>query len=78
MVSTITLMQRYAAHRGIALSTLGRLMVGSSTVANRMQAGRVTISTVRRIEQWLSDHWPADLAWPADIPRPKPAGEEAA
>ena len=78
MFSTIVLMQRYADKRGIALSTLGRLTVGSSTVADRMRAGRVTIGTVVRIEQWLSDHWPDDLAWPADIPRPPPSGREDA
>lgn len=72
-------MRRYAAHRGIALSTLGRLAVGSSTVAERMGRGRVTIATIGRIEQWLSDHWPADLAWPSDIPRPAPrVGKDAA
>jgi len=27
--------------------------------------------------QWFSAHWPAELAWPEDIPRPMaPAGAE--
>lgn len=79
MYATMALMQKYAAHRGIALSTLGRLAVGSSTVADRMERGRVTIATIARIEHWLSDHWPADLAWPSDIPRPAPrVGKDAA
>jgi len=70
MNSILELMQCYADHRGIALSTLGRLAVGSSTVGDRIAAGRATINTVRRVTQWLSDHWPADLDWPTDIPRP--------
>ena len=77
MDSTIILMQRYAEWRGIALSTLGRLMVGSSTIADRARQGRVTFATAQRIHQWLSDHWPADLDWPSNIPRPRPQRDAA-
>ncbi len=62
-------MKLYAAHRGLAMSTLSR-KVGSPSMATRLAEGRVTLATVQRVEQWLSDHWPPDLAWPADIPRP--------
>lgn len=27
---------------------------------------------------WLSDHWPGNLEWPRDIPRPLPEGEDPA
>lgn len=67
---------RHAARRNIALSTLGKLMVGSSTLADRIRDGRVTISTVRRVEQWRSDHWPDDLDWPEEISRPAPNRKE--
>ena len=70
MNSTFRLMQIYAERSGMAVSTLGRLTVGSSTVSVRLASGKVTINTVRRVEQWLSDHWSADLPWPPDIPRP--------
>ena len=33
---------------------------------------------VARIIQWFSDHWPADLAWPHDIPRPDPSPDSPA
>ena len=72
MNDTLSLMCLYAKRRRIELSTLGRLMVSNSTVAERLAQGRVTIGTVRRIEQWLSDNWPDDLDWPDDIPRPAP------
>lgn len=64
-------MQLFAAHAGIAMSTLSR-RVGSPSMAARLAEGRVTIATAARVDQWLSDHWPpeTDLAWPADIPRP--------
>ena len=73
MNDTVTLMRLYAKRRRVELTTLGRLMRSSSTVAERLAQGRVTIATVQRIEQWLSDNWPADLDWPADIPRPAPS-----
>ena len=53
----------------------------------RVKEGRVTIRRAERVCQWFSDHWPADLEWPAGIPRPPvtppepeetPAGDEAA
>ena len=31
-----------------------------------------------RITQWFSDHWPEDLAWPVDIPRPAPSPDSPA
>ena len=71
-------MDLYAKRRRVALSTLGQLMVRNSTVAERLAQGRVTVGTVRRIEQWLSDHWPDDLDWPADIPRPTPTHKREA
>ena len=72
MNDTLSLMRLYAKRRRVELSTLGRLIVSNSTVAERLAEGRVNIRTVRRIEQWLSDRWPDDLDWPADIPRPAP------
>ncbi len=69
-------MRLYAARQGIAMSTLSR-KVGSPSMAARLEQGRVTIATVRRVEKWLSDHWPDDLDWPADIPRPSPRKDAA-
>lgn len=73
-------MRVYAKRRRVALTTLGGFIVGNSTVAERLAEGRVTVATIRRIEQWLSDRWPDDLDWPADIPRvaPQARGIESA
>ncbi len=62
----------YARRRGLALSTVGRLAGGQGTFFDRVAAGRVTIRRVDRAIQWFSDHWPAELAWPEDLPRPEP------
>ena len=63
----------YAAGRGLAIATVGRLAAGHGGFEKRLRAGRVTVRRIGRVAQWLSDHWPFDLDWPADIPRPAPA-----
>ena len=41
---------------------------------NRLRRGHtITLRRVARVLQWFSDHWPADLEWPSDIPRPLPS-----
>jgi len=52
-------------------------MVDSSSFVARLREGRVTVRSIERAEQWLSDHWLADLDWPADIPRPAPRKDAA-
>ena len=71
------LAQCYAEARGIALSTLGRLAVGNSAILARIRTGHTTVRTLKRFVQYLSDHWPADLEWPVEIPRPAPSEPES-
>ena len=66
------LANRYAGVRQIAISTLARMASGSSTWFDRCATGRVTIRSSVAVVQWLSGHWPRDLDWPVDIPRPEP------
>lgn len=75
--SVLFLSRRYAGARNIEMSTLGRHAAGNSKLFERLTHGRVTIRTVDRVVQYLSDHWPEGLEWPADIPRPAPQGIEA-
>lgn len=63
----------YASHRNLALSTVGRLVAGHGSFFQRVSEGRVTLRRAAQAVQWLSDHWPSDLSWPDDIPRPEPA-----
>lgn len=62
----------YAEHRGITMTTLGTYAAGHGRFFERLAVGRVTIRRAQHILQYLSDHWPTDIAWPADIPRPLP------
>ena len=71
--SIVDLAARYAQHQGLSLHTISTYMGGSGDTLQRLMDGRdMTTRRAGRMTQWLSDHWPADLAWPADIPRPAP------
>ena len=71
----ITLLARiYAARSNYRLSTVARYMGGSGDTISRLEAGHdLTMRRYNRFMQWFSDHWPDDLEWPSDIPRPDPA-----
>ncbi|MCY4548166.1 MAG: hypothetical protein OXC28_07350 [Defluviicoccus sp.] len=67
----------YAEARNITMGSLGTYLVRDAYFFDRLATGRVTIRRAERALQWLSDHWPAGLDWPADIERPPPgAGAE--
>ena len=64
----------YALNLGLSTSRVSFLIVGYGTFYKRLESGcSCTLKTYNRVLQWFSDHWPLDLAWPADIPRPPPA-----
>ncbi|MEP4986287.1 MAG: hypothetical protein ABJV68_01095 [Paracoccaceae bacterium] len=45
---------------------------GNATLFERLRGGKgCTIQTAQRAMVWFSENWPADLEWPADIPRPR-------
>ena len=63
-----------ANHRRRSPSTIGRWASGDGRFYSRLAGGHdITIRRAVRIMQWFSDHWPSDLAWPPDIPRPAPS-----
>ena len=68
----------YGAHRNFAPSTVGRIAMGHGRFFERLRAGRVTIRRAEAALQWFSDHWPADLEWPAKIERPVPSPKDEA
>ena len=69
----VRLGEAYGRHRGLALSTVGRLAGGHGSFFSRVADGRVTFRRVDRAIQWFSDHWPAELQWPNELPRPVPS-----
>lgn len=75
----ITIASTYSAHVGLKLSTIGAYSVNDGKFFDRLGAGgSCTLRTARRVFDYLSDNWPADLEWPRDIPRPKPSKNKEA
>lgn len=64
----------FAQARGYELSTLGRLAALDSRFFSLLIEQPDANFTVRKYDEvmtWFADNWPADVAWPADVPRPK-------
>ncbi|WP_303702868.1 hypothetical protein [Brevundimonas naejangsanensis] len=52
-------------------STVARLSAGDWRFFDRLSEGAsFTARKYDAIMAWFSAHWPADAAWPADVPRP--------
>ena len=70
----ILLIERVAHVTRRSPHTIGRLAAGSGDFYARLKNGHdLTTRRAASVVQYLSDHWPADLAWPSDIPRPLPS-----
>lgn len=81
-MSTETLVrmaQAYSAHTGLKLSTISTYATNDGKFfGSQLMGAGCTLRRADTIMKWFSDHWPADLEWPHDIPRPKPTNREAA
>ena len=72
--SLVRLGRLYAAHVGISLSTAGRRLANHGAFFDRLESGHtITEARAERVARSLSHHWPVDLPWPPNIPRPAPA-----
>ena len=70
----LTLADLFSAATGKAETTIAKHAAGQAYVFQRLRDGcSITARRYNRIVQWFSDHWPADLLWPADLPRPVPS-----
>jgi hypothetical protein len=64
----------YARHKGLAISTLGRIVAADGKFFIRLAAdGSCTMRTGEQVAQWFSENWPDDLEWPRGVSRPKPS-----
>lgn len=67
----ITLSEQLSRHSGRSTATISNWIVGHARLFSRLQDGKgTTVRTYERAMMWFADHWPTDLAWPGDIPRP--------
>lgn len=63
----------YCAAKQISPSTLGKISCRNNRVFVRLfseDQPRLFSDTAERASSWLVENWPADLAWPSDIPHP--------
>ena len=74
----LTLLNAYAAHQRLAVSTAGRRVAGTDRLASECMAGRITQSRAALVTQKFARAWPSDLPWPANIRRPSAASRRAA
>ncbi len=75
----VALAAAYGTLLGISLKTVSSRVLGDGKVLPRIEARRGSMTMVRaeRAWQWFDDRWPLDATWPADIPRPRHARNEA-
>jgi hypothetical protein len=71
-----TLCDAYASHFNVSHWRVSFLARGDGQFFKKMREGKsCTLRTATRVFQWFSDHWPTDLEWPADVPRPPKSGD---
>lgn len=73
------LAEAYAQHRALKLSTVSTYAANAGAFFAGLKNGNsCTFRKAQNVTAWFSDHWPADLEWPRDIPRPQKSKQEAA
>ena len=74
----IDLSEAYAGHMNLSHWRVAFLVRGDGQFFRRLREGKgCTVKTASKVFDWFSENWPADLEWPADIPRPNPNKEAA-
>jgi hypothetical protein len=75
----ITLAETLAAHQGVTHFAISMRALGKGDFFKKLIAGGdCRTATAARVVTWFADHWPRDLEWPRDIPRPPRSDREAA
>lgn len=71
-VDILKLIQTYAAHSGLSVVTVSKKIGSHNRLALRLSRGLgCSSTTIRNTSAWFHENWPADLEWPAGIPRPQ-------
>ena len=76
----ITLADTLAEHLGLTHFAISMRAMRKGDFFKRLKDhdADCRTQTAARLFDWFSQNWPADLAWPRDIPRPPKAKKEAA
>jgi len=74
----LELVDLYAEKAGLAQSTVSTRLFNDGKRLDMLRDGRdVGIRKVEEAVQFLSDNWPAGVAWPKAVARPVPARAES-
>lgn len=66
-----------ALFTGRSEATISDKIVGHARLFSRLKDGRgCNAHTYQNVMDWFSGNWPADLEWPADVPRPDVPSKE--
>jgi len=70
----IRIAELFSKHRELRLSTISTYAVNDGKWLKDLKGGSgCTLRKASIFMSWISDNWPVDLEWPADIARPTPA-----
>jgi hypothetical protein len=69
----LTLARAYGAEMNISLATVGVKALKNDKIFRRLAAGKgCSTRSIERAALWFQSHWPDDLPWPRNVPRPRP------
>jgi hypothetical protein len=73
----ITVSDIYAHARKIGRQRLSTIVLSRGSTLDRVALGQsdITTRTFEAAMLWFSVHWPDEVRWPSDIPRPQPIQE---
>ena len=75
----LRLSETYCAEKSTSESRVSTLIFNQGMRIKRFRnGGGLTVASYNKAIQWFSDHWPLDLEWPHNIPRPAPTADSAA
>jgi hypothetical protein len=77
--SIITLAETLAAHQGVTHYAISMRALRKGDFFKKLVDGAdCRTGTAERVLRWFDENWPADLAWPSDVPRPPKSKKAAA
>jgi hypothetical protein len=66
----------YRQVTGLKTTALSWRLFGDSKKLGALEEGAdIQVTRYEKALRWLSDHWPADVEWPTDAPRPAQASD---